>query len=298
MAFSREDADLVKAEYDADPERWQSYASTAGLRREYHQFHPECPDNQPGSPSYVPPSQAEAAERGGSADPARHPTEEVEEAEQQEPPRRHSRTSSISTVSQEELNTRAAARRRNQRLDSLATVSTNQLEEKLMSYLDRHPTAIKRIEEHRLQHTMTVGSRRTPGRGDLPSFGGGKPYPPPLAEREEYVVEFDGHDDPRHAQNWPMRKKLTIASILILDALAATFASSIFSAASTAVGIHFGKGREVVTLGTSLFVLGYALGPIVFAPLSELYGRRIPVIIGAFAFGTPGHQSRARVLGC
>jgi len=72
---------------------------------------------------------------------------------------------------------------------------------------------------------------------------------------------------------------------MIFDALAATFASSVFSPASTAVGDHFGVGREVTVLGTSLFVLGYACGPIIFAPISELYGRRVPIIIAAFGFG-------------
>ena len=42
---------------------------------------------------------------------------------------------------------------------------------------------------------------------------------------------------------------------------------------------------EVGTLGTSLFVLGYAFGPIIWAPFSELYGRRLPIIIGSFGFG-------------
>ncbi|KAF2769530.1 MFS multidrug transporter [Teratosphaeria nubilosa] len=157
-----------------------------------------------------------------------------------------------------------------------------------MDYLDRHPTAIKRIQDFRLQHSQTVGSSRFVGDIDLstlPPFGGGKPYPPTLPEREEYVVEFDGHNDPAHAQNWPMKTKLSIASILILDSLAATFASSVFSPASTAVGAHFAIGREVVTLGTSLFVLGYACGPIIFAPISELYGRRLPIIFAAVGFG-------------
>lgn len=87
---------------------------------------------------------------------------------------------------------------------------------------------------------------------ELPSFGGDKPYPPPLPEQEEYVVEFSGHDDPRHAMNWPTKKKLYISAILIFDSLAATFASSVFSPASTAVGETFQLGREVVTLSTSL----------------------------------------------
>lgn len=99
------------------------------------------------------------------------------------------------------------------------------------------------------------------------------------------MVEFEGHEDPRHAQNWPLKKKLIVASIMIFDSLAATFASSIFSPASSYVEQEFHKGREVVTLATSLFVLGYAVGPVVFAPLSELYGRRLPIIVAAFAFG-------------
>lgn len=74
-------------------------------------------------------------------------------------------------------------------------------------YLERHPTALERIQTHRMQHMNTVGSSAAKGRKDLPNFGGQKPYPPMLPEKEEYVVEFDGHDDPLHAQNWPMKKK-------------------------------------------------------------------------------------------
>ena len=69
-----------------------------------------------------------------------------------------------------------------------------------MEYLDRHPTAIKRIEQHRLTHSMTVGSTKTGTTTTtiLPEFGGGKPYPAQLPDREEYVVEFVGHDDPKY----------------------------------------------------------------------------------------------------
>lgn len=81
---------------------------------------------------------------------------------------------------------------------------------------ERDHTAMSRINTARSQHSGTVGmsvrtreSRwtRHSSRRPLPAFGGGKPYPPPLPEREEYVVEFDGPDDPLHAQNWPMKKK-------------------------------------------------------------------------------------------
>ncbi len=75
--------------------------------------------------------------------------------------------------------------------------------------LERHPTALSRIETHRTQHSGTVGRTNTSrhSKKPLPNFGGGKDYPPPLPAQEEYVVEFDGPDDPLHPQNWPLRKK-------------------------------------------------------------------------------------------
>jgi DHA1 family multidrug resistance protein-like MFS transporter len=79
------------------------------------------------------------------------------------------------------------------------------------SPMDKIETAISRIQTGRSQHTTTVGSgirsRQRESRRPMPPMGAGKPYPPPLPEREEYVVEFDGADDPMHAQNWPLTKK-------------------------------------------------------------------------------------------
>lgn len=75
--------------------------------------------------------------------------------------------------------------------------------------LERHQTELSRIHTQRSQHSGTVG--RDPKSKEwtkpLPAFGAGKPYPPLLPNQEDYVVEFDGPDDPLHAQNWPMKKK-------------------------------------------------------------------------------------------
>lgn len=37
-------------------------------------------------------------------------------------------------------------------------------------------------------------------------------------------------------------------------------------------------------LGVSLYVLGFAFGPILWAPASELYGRKTPLLISSFGF--------------
>ena len=62
------------------------------------------------------------------------------------------------------------------------------------------------------------------------------------------------------------------------------FASSIFSAAIRPVSAHFHVGTEVGELGVSLYVLGFATGPILWAPLSELRGRKLPLVLSMLGF--------------
>jgi MFS transporter, DHA1 family, multidrug resistance protein len=149
-----------------------------------------------------------------------------------------------------------------------------------------HPIEDHRTETHRLQQVQTVGatSARSRKTQPLPEFGGGKPYPPPLPEREEYVVEFDGKDDPLHPQNWPFKRKLLFGAILAYTALCSTFTSSLLSASTIGIGEYFHVSTEVATLTTSLFVLGYAFGPLVWGPFSELQGRKPPILVGMFGF--------------
>lgn len=155
------------------------------------------------------------------------------------------------------------------RLEAIRTANMSRTATNRINRHESHPHALERIETHRTQHSGTVGAikSRKSTQKEIPAMGAGKPYPPMLPEMEEYVVEFDGFDDPRHAQNWPMRKKLLIGVMLAYDAIAATMGSSIFSAGIAGVTRTFHVGQEVGTLGVSLFVLGYAFGPIMWAPM-------------------------------
>lgn len=156
--------------------------------------------------------------------------------------------------------------------------------------ISRHPTHLHRLYSQRVQHTHTVGesikiSKSNAESHPLPAFGGGKPYPPDIpAEREAYVVDFDGPDDPLHPMNWPQRKKLVLSAICAFLSLGSTFASSVLSAASAPIAEHFHVGLEVAELSSTLYLVGYAVGPSVWGPLSELKGRKLPLLLGSFGF--------------
>ncbi|ROT35030.1 MFS general substrate transporter [Sodiomyces alkalinus F11] len=110
------------------------------------------------------------------------------------------------------------------------------------------------------------------------------PVPPfhhPLAgcpTTDDYLVDFDGPDDPYRPVNWPPRKKATTTLLYGLVTMTATWASSAYSSGTHLVAAEFDVSHEVAVLGTTLFLLGFGLGPLLWAPLSEVYGRRVAVL--------------------
>ncbi|KAI9848414.1 MAG: hypothetical protein M1837_000209 [Sclerophora amabilis] len=108
---------------------------------------------------------------------------------------------------------------------------------------------------------------------------------------EDVVVEFDGPDDPYHPLNWPFRKKVVTTLLYGLTTMGATWASSVYSPAVNQISLQFHVGTEVSLLGLSLLLLGFGIGPLLWAPLSEVYGRKpavlTPYFVAAiFSFGT------------
>ena len=75
-----------------------------------------------------------------------------------------------------------------------------------------------------------------------------------------------------------------MGSLLTFCALMTSFESAVFAVIVPAVTKEFGFGSEVGALGTTLYVLGFSTGPILWAPSSELFGRRWPLVLGFFGF--------------
>lgn len=78
--------------------------------------------------------------------------------------------------------------------------------------------------------------------------------------------------------------------------LATSLASSTYTGGISEVLTGFQVGEEVATLGVSLFVLGFAVGPLIWAPLSELIGRQIVFLItflglSVFCAGAAGSKN-------
>jgi MFS transporter, DHA1 family, multidrug resistance protein len=86
---------------------------------------------------------------------------------------------------------------------------------------------------------------------------------------DAFVVDWYGTDDPGHPQNLPSWRKWAITTSMACHVLSTTFASSVFSAATRVTSIEFSVNTEVMVLATSLFMVGFACGPIIFAYASS-----------------------------
>lgn len=99
---------------------------------------------------------------------------------------------------------------------------------------------------------------------------------------EDQLVDYDGPDDPYLPMNWPTKKKVFTTLLYGLVTMTATWASSAYSAGTRQIAEHFNVGNQVSVLGTTLYLLGFGVGPLLWAPLSEVFGRRLAVLVPMF----------------
>lgn len=149
--------------------------------------------------------------------------------------------------------------------------------------------------------TCTTPDSTTPARAnpldDLPTS---TPTPEgmydPFAERTQHALELApdgtvlvtwyGEDDPANPQNWSRGKKIWTAFVVMYYTFAIYAGSSIVAFAFGDISEHFGVSEIVAALLLTLFVLGYAIGPLFLAPLSEIasIGRNPPYVFSMAIF--------------
>ncbi|KAL8731713.1 MAG: hypothetical protein Q9181_004202, partial [Wetmoreana brouardii] len=91
----------------------------------------------------------------------------------------------------------------------------------------------------------------------------------PAAKRVVNVVVWFGPDDPANPLNWSHAKRAFVTAQIYLLTVCTYIGTSIFSPGSHNVQHHFGVGEVAATLGTSLAILGYGLGVMIWSPMSE-----------------------------
>ncbi|PNS19650.1 hypothetical protein CAC42_7494 [Sphaceloma murrayae] len=93
---------------------------------------------------------------------------------------------------------------------------------------------------------------------------------------DEYMVTWDGDDDAANPLNWSKGKK--VVHIVLISALTFTtpLASSMFAPGVSYVLREFEQSNQVLaSFVVSVYLVGYAFGPLLCAPLCEIYGRAI-----------------------
>ncbi|PGH02557.1 hypothetical protein GX51_04584 [Blastomyces parvus] len=111
------------------------------------------------------------------------------------------------------------------------------------------------------------------------------PFTHPLSYQKtsaDVIVDFDGPDDAYNPMNWPFRKKAITTLLYGLTTMGSTWSSAVYSPGIAQVDAEFNVPNEVGVLGVSLLLFGFGLGPLLWAPLSELYGRKPAVLFPYF----------------
>lgn len=116
----------------------------------------------------------------------------------------------------------------------------------------------------------------------------GQPEDKEPTENNPNLVTWTGPDDPENPKNWPFSKKWGVVFIVSIFTFVSPVSSSMVAPGLTTIGRELDIPEPFMqNIVLSIFVLAYALGPLAWGPLSEIYGR-VPILqftnLGFLAF--------------
>jgi DHA1 family multidrug resistance protein-like MFS transporter len=113
-----------------------------------------------------------------------------------------------------------------------------------------------------------------------------RPIAPEKLDDGTILVDWYTTDDPANPQNWTFGKKAVVLSQILIYTMAVYMGSAIYSPSIGGVMQRFGVSLGSASLGLSMYVLAYGVGPLLFSPLSEIpiIGRNPPYIISYAIF--------------
>ncbi|KAK4952627.1 Synaptic vesicle transporter SVOP [Elasticomyces elasticus] len=93
-------------------------------------------------------------------------------------------------------------------------------------------------------------------------------------KKEEYELVTFTEGDVDNPKNWSKKYKWYCTMTVAITCFSVAFNSAVITADLKGVSETFHVSMEVSLLTVTLFVVGFGVGPMVFAPLSEIVGRR------------------------
>ncbi|RPA98856.1 MFS general substrate transporter [Choiromyces venosus 120613-1] len=91
----------------------------------------------------------------------------------------------------------------------------------------------------------------------------------------DYEVKWDGPQDPKNPVNWSLPRKIGILFLISMQYLMVVFYSTSYLSGTRGMMKEFDIPHKTdVTLGLTTYQIGLAFGPLLLAPMSELFGRR------------------------
>ncbi|CEL03908.1 Putative Synaptic vesicle transporter SVOP and related transporters [Aspergillus calidoustus] len=102
----------------------------------------------------------------------------------------------------------------------------------------------------------------------------------------QIIVGFVGPDDKDMPHNWPALARMVAGLNVLLLNFSFYAASALFTPSVSGIEEEFGATAAEGTLGLSLFVIAYGIGPLILSPLSSLptLGRSPVYVLGCLAF--------------
>lgn len=89
-----------------------------------------------------------------------------------------------------------------------------------------------------------------------------------------HIVDWDGPDDLARPVNWPKKRKwLNVTIIAFLTFLTPLASSTVAPAEALVIESFHITSQSLASFVVSIYLVGFAVGPLVLGPLSEIYGR-------------------------
>jgi len=153
---------------------------------------------------------------------------------------------------------------------------------------DRGVASVDEKEKHPKIPPLSNGSEQSPARVENGKLEG------ELLTDDEALVRLRANpdltspiwikfqqNDPTNPRDFAMWKKWYITCLVSFCNIITCLCAGGYSSGADEIAETFGVSSEVVTVGLSMYILGFAIGPLLLAPLSEYFGRS-PVYVGSW----------------